>query len=71
MANVMLRHNEAGDLVFYVAKKDLEEIVVSLEHEGPGLWGGEMELSDGERFYLEPLSQQPKLPLTVRVRRLS
>jgi nitrogen fixation protein NifT len=67
----MLRHNEVGDLVFYVAKKDLEEIVVSLEHPGPGLWGGEIELSDGERFYLEPLSEQPRLPLTVRVRRLS
>lgn len=70
MPNVMLRHNDAGQLVFYVAKKDLEETVVSLEHEGPESWGGELELSDGSRFYVEPFSEPPKLPITVRVKRL-
>lgn len=70
MPNVMLRQNDAGQLVFYVAKKDLEETVVSLEHTGPGSWGGELELSDGSRFYVEPFSEPPKLPITVRVKRL-
>ena len=70
MPNVMLRNNAAGELVFYITKKDHEEIVVALEHAGPGTWGGEMKLSDGSRFYLEPLEQKPKLPLTVRVKRL-
>jgi nitrogen fixation protein NifT len=66
----MLRHNDAGDLVFYVAKKDLEETVVSLEHQGPERWGGAIELADGSRFYIEPLDQPPRLPLTVRVKRI-
>ena len=70
MPNVMLRHNDAGDLVFYVAKKDLEETVVSLEHQGPERWGGAIELADGSRFYIEPLDQPPRLPLTVRVKRI-
>jgi nitrogen fixation protein NifT len=56
--------------VFYVTKKDHEETVVALEHTGPNAWGGEMELADGSRFYLEPFEQPPKLPLTVRVKRL-
>jgi len=70
MPNVMLRQNDAGELVFYVAKKDLEETVVSIEHNQPDAWGGELELSDGSRFYLEPLSEPPKLPITIRVKRL-
>ena len=70
MPNVMLRNNAAGDLVLYITKKDHEEKVVALEHAGPGTWGGEIQLSDGSRFYLEPFAQPPKLPLTVRVKRL-
>ena len=52
MPNVMLRNNAAGELVFYITKKDHEETVVSLEHAGPEVWGGEIQLSDGSRFYL-------------------
>ncbi len=70
MPTVMLRQNAAGDLVFYLAKKDVEETIVSLEHKGPEAWGGAMELADGSRFYLEPFSEPPKLPITVRVKRL-
>jgi len=70
MPNVMLRNNAAGELVFYITKKDHEETVVALEHSGPDAWGGEIQLSDGSRFYLEPLEQTPKLPMTVRVKRL-
>ena len=42
MPSVMLRRNEGGELTFYVPKKDLEETVVSLEHEGPEKWGGQI-----------------------------
>jgi nitrogen fixation protein NifT len=56
--------------VLYITKKDHEETVVALEHSGPDAWGGEIQLSDGSRFYLEPLEQTPKLPMTVRVKRL-
>ncbi len=70
MPSVMLRNNAAGQLVFYITKKDQEEAVVALEHSGPDQWGGAIELADGSRFYLEPLAAMPKLPLTVRVKRL-
>ncbi len=70
MPNVMIRQNETGALVFYVAKKDLEETIVSLEHEGPESWGGEVELADGSRYYLEPLDEPPKLPISLRAKRL-
>jgi len=70
MPTVMLRQNDAGQLVFYVAKKDLEASVVALEHPGPEQWGGKLELADGSCFYLEPLAAPPRLPITVRVKRL-
>ena len=46
MPKVMIRKNESGAITFYVAKKDLEETVVSIEFEGPEKWGGEVELAD-------------------------
>ncbi len=70
MPSVMLRRNEGGELTLYVPKKDLEETVVSLEHEGPEKWGGELELADGSRFFLEPMDAAPKLPITLRAKRL-
>lgn len=70
MPTVMLRQNDAGKLVFYVAKKDLEETVVTMQFQGPDAWGGELQLADGSRFYIEPLSEPPKLPITLKVKRL-
>ncbi len=70
MPKVMIRHNEEGAMTFYVAKKDLEETVVSLEHEGPDKWGGEVELADGSRYFLDPLDEAPRLPITLRAKRL-
>lgn len=69
MPNVMIRRNEEGQLTLYVAKKDLEETVVSIEHDSPDAWGGEVELADGSRFYLEPLEAPPSLPITLRAKR--
>ncbi len=70
MANVILRKGESGELIFYLAKKDLEEVVVALEHDSAEKWGGELTLSDGSRYYLEPQGR-PNLPKTVRANRLS
>ncbi len=70
MPKVMLRRTEKGALSFYVAKKDLEAEVSSLEFEGPGKWGGAIELTDGSRFFVEPLDEEPKLPITVRATRI-
>lgn len=70
MPSVMLRTNEAGELNFYVAKKDLEETVVSMEFDSEEKWGGEVELADGSKYFLEP-GAKPKLPTTVRAKRIS
>ncbi len=71
MANVMLREDAAGQLVFYLAKKDLEEIVVKVEHDEVDKWGGELTLGDGSIYYLEPRPGKPSLPTTVRATKRS
>jgi nitrogen fixation protein NifT len=68
MPSVMIRRNAEGQLTFYIAKKDQEEIVVSLEHDSPDAWGGEVVLGDGSSYWIEPMPQ-PKLPITVRAKR--
>ncbi len=69
MPSVMIRRNAEGQLTFYIAKKDLEETVVSLEYDSPERWGGTVELGDGSRYYIDPLSTPPNLPTTLRARR--
>lgn len=70
MPSVMLRRREDNTLLFYVAKKDLEETIESIEFDSPDKWGGEVTLSDGSRFYLEPMDTPPQLPITLRAKRL-
>ena len=69
MPSVMIRRDENGALSFYVAKKDLEETIASMEFDSAEKWGGEVELSDGSRYYLEPMEPAPDLPITVRAKR--
>lgn len=68
MPSVMIRQTADGKLSFYVAKKDLEETIVSLQFDGDEKWGGEVVLSDGSKFFIEPVAK-PKLPVTVRANR--
>ncbi len=70
MPKVMLRRATSGQLVFYVAKKDLEDEVASLEFDRPDKWGGELVLRDGSRYFVEPFDAPPKLPVTVQAQRL-
>lgn len=70
MPKVMLRRTQDGSMTMYVAKKDLEETIVSLEHEGPEKWGGEVELADGSRYFVDLLDGVPDMPITVRAKRL-
>lgn len=70
MPSVMIRREESGNYSFYVPKKDLEEMVVSMEFDSPEKWGGEVELADGSKFFLEPMDAMPKLPITLRAKRL-
>lgn len=69
MPSVMLRHNDKGELLFYVAKKDLEETIVSIETDTESEWGGTVELSDGTKYYIDPISPPPDFPTTLRFKR--
>lgn len=69
MPSVMIRKNPQGQMTLYIAKKDLEDTIVSIEHEGPDSWGGEITLGDGSSWYIDPLDAVPKLPITLRARR--
>lgn len=70
MPKVMIRRDGGGELSFYIAKRDLEEKIVEMEHSGPARWGGELTLSDGSRFAIDTFEEQPALPLTLRAKRL-
>lgn len=70
MPNVMIRRTGDGVLSFYVARKDLEASVVSVETDTEEEWGGEVELDDGSRYYIDPISPPPSFPTTLRFRKV-
>ena len=70
MPEIMLRRNERGELLCYVAKKDLETVVQAVEFDQDACWGGTLKLANGEQLHLEPLAARPRLPAVMRVRRL-
>lgn len=53
MAKVMLRE-DGGIIYFYVAKKDMEETIEEIEFSDEDNWGGEVELSNGETWWIQP-----------------
>lgn len=65
---VMLRMNDAGNLVAYVAKKDLEEEVVKQTDSAEGKI---LTLANGWELEFRELPDQNSLPLTVEARRLA
>ena len=66
---VMIRKTPRGELSAYVAKKDLEELIVATEL--PGLWGGRVTLANGWQLELPQMAADTPLPITVEARRLS
>jgi len=48
----------------------LEEVAESVEFDSPEKWGGEVLLSDGSKYYFEPINAQPDFPVTLRAKRL-
>lgn len=66
---VMLRQNKLGQLVVYVAKKDLEEEVVKQTEsdEGQKIFT----LSNGWELVIPPLEEPNRLPQTVEAKRLT
>jgi nitrogen fixation protein NifT len=65
---VMLRVNDAGTLVVYVAKKDLEEVVVKQTDSDAGKV---LTLANGWELEFQDLPDPKNLPLTVEARRLA
>ncbi|WP_345991761.1 putative nitrogen fixation protein NifT [Sulfurimonas sp. HSL-1716] len=63
MAKVMLRENDEGKVLFYVAKKDMEEIIETLEFDTDEKWGGEVNLTNGDVWFIKP--DVKKLPNEV------
>jgi len=63
MAKVMLRENDDGKIFFYVAKKDMEEIISSLEFDTKEKWGGNVNLTNGDVWFIKP--EPKKLPNEV------
>ena len=70
MPNVMIRVKDDGGLLFYIAKKDQEETIASVEKDSASEWGGEVELTDGSKYYIDPISPPPTFPTTLRFRRV-
>lgn len=70
MPNVMIRENSQGKLTLYIAKKDLEDNVESIEFDQPDKWGGTFRLANGGAYYIEPLDIPPKLPITLRAKKV-
>lgn len=64
---VTIRRGGNG-LSAYVAKKDLEEPIVEVEHES--LWGGFVVLRNGWRLLLPDLPEETSLPVTVEAKRM-
>jgi nitrogen fixation protein NifT len=69
MPNVMIRTSDSGDLLFYVAKKDMEETIATVEFDTNEQWGGSVELTDGSTWYIDPISPPPEFPTTLRFKR--
>lgn len=68
MAKIMLREKD-GKYLFYVAKKDMEEIITVLEFDSEEKWGGNVTLENGEVWNIPPFAK--KLPCEVEAKRLS
>ena len=64
---VMLRLNDAGTLVVYVAKKDLEEEVVK---QTDGKAGKILTLANGWELEFSEFPDKSRLPVTVEAKRL-
>lgn len=70
MANIMIRTNAAGGLVFYLPKRDIEAAIESLEFDTPEKWGGELRLENGGSYYIDPIAKPARLPVSLRARRV-
>ncbi|QGU33184.1 putative nitrogen fixation protein NifT [Thermochromatium tepidum] len=69
MANIMIRKGAEG-YVFYMPKRDIEDVIVSFEFDSSDKWGGTIRLKNGGQYYIEPQPAPERLPISVRARRI-
>lgn len=69
MANIMIRKGAEG-YVFYMPKRDIEDVIASMEFDSPEKWGGEIRLKNGGVYYIEPQPAPERLPFSVRAKRI-
>ena len=69
MANIMIRKGADG-YVFYMPKRDIEDKITSMEFDTPEKWGGELKLDNGGTYYIDPIAKPPRLPVSLRAKRL-
>lgn len=55
---------------FYLPKRDLEASIESIEFDTPEKWGGELKLDNGGSYYIDPIAKPPRLPISLRAKRL-
>lgn len=67
MAKVMLRDNGEGKVLFYVAKKDMEEIIESLEFDSEEKWGGNVNLTNGDVWFIQPGAKSLPAEVTAKI----
>ncbi|MBA3022421.1 putative nitrogen fixation protein NifT [Sideroxydans sp.] len=70
MANIMIQRDSKGGYQFYLPKRDLEDGIDSMEFDTPEKWGGEIKLSSGGTYYIEPQPAPARLPYSVRAKRI-
>lgn len=54
MAKIMLSENDKGQVLFYLAKRDMEEIIEKIEFDTDEKWGGNVNLANGDVWFIEP-----------------
>lgn len=70
MANIMVRKNTQGGFVFYLPKRDIEDNITSIEFVTPEKWGGEIKLANGGTYYIDPMPEPERFPVSIRARRV-
>lgn len=70
MANILIRKNASGGLIFYLPKRDIEDSITDIEFDSPEKWGGEIKLANGGLYFIEPQALPARFPISLRVKRL-
>ena len=69
MANIMIRCRKWRAVVLSAqARPGSVHRIHRIRH--PGKWGGELKLDNGGSYYIDPIAKPPRLPISLRAKRL-